>query len=110
MLSTVDEKLAFLSALLLASGAKSVAPSANPLDTVPKATASIIAPLSAAPSLNATLLLFVTDPPVTLSQAILLPNSVLHQRKYPFAGITSPSLNATIEVSADAEAVLFINL
>lgn len=110
ILSAVDAELAFLSTLLFASGAVKEVPSVNPLDTVPKATASIRLPESAAPSLNATLLLFETVALVLRSQPRAALTLLLHQRKNPCAGITSSALNATTEVSAEAVAVLLTSL
>lgn len=110
ILSAVDPELAFLSTLPLASGAVSPAPSVNPLETVPNPTASTSVPTSTAPSLKAMLLLLDKVWPVARSHARETSSASLHQRKKPCAGITSPSLNATTEVSADPVAVLLTNL
>lgn len=83
MLLWVDAELAFLSTLELASGAVKAVPSVSPFETVPKPTASITVPVSAAPSLRATLLLLVSVCAVLLSQAKEALRLVLHQRKNP---------------------------
>lgn len=110
MLSAVDPELAFLSALLLAAGAVIGVPSIRPLDTTPIPTASTTVPESAGPSLNATLLLSAIVALVLLSQPNEIPMLLLHHKKKPCAGITSSTLKATTDVSADPVAVLLTSL